>query len=194
MNPHPPLRNVPNERAPSAVARQALIRPQKEMLDPQRRSGRFPLNQAICGPQGGTEGCGERDAPSGGPAVFRSTRPFTGTAGRRGVGGGTEGAERAVGPPPALHGGSAWPPLGAPRSDCLTASGGARSHRPTPGPRRGGTRARWEGIACSDRWWAYDYLDEERRQLDGVGAHLDGWVAAVLCMLAGREQCVACRL
>ena len=21
------------------------------------------------------------------------------------------------------------------------------------------------GIACSDRWWAYDYLDPERRQL-----------------------------
>ena len=23
----------------------------------------------------------------------------------------------------------------------------------------------FEGIACSDRWWAYDYLDPERRQL-----------------------------
>ncbi len=28
----------------------------------------------------------------------------------------------------------------------------------------------FEGVACSDRWWAYDYLDRERRQL--CWAHL----------------------
>ena len=28
----------------------------------------------------------------------------------------------------------------------------------------------FEGVACSDRWWAYDYLDPERRQL--CWAHL----------------------
>ena len=28
----------------------------------------------------------------------------------------------------------------------------------------------FSGVACSDRWWAYDYLDVERRQL--CWAHL----------------------
>ena len=49
---------------------------------------------------------------------FRSTRPFSRTAGSEGSDGGSEGADRTAGSPCAVSGGSASPPLGGSRPAC----------------------------------------------------------------------------